>query len=50
MVQAEDKSANKLPPIEHTSPFRISPEKFSSVIQIRTIRDVTQPLVPHKRN
>ena len=42
MVQAEYKSAHKPPPIEHTSRICNTPEKLSSVIQKRTIQDITQ--------
>ena len=50
MVETENKSEHKLPPIERTSPIRNTPEKFSSVIQNRTNRDITQLLDPYKRN
>ena len=50
MVQAEDKSGHQPPPTEHTLPIRNTPEKLSSVIRNRTIRDITQLLHPYKRN
>ena len=34
MVETENKSEHKPPLMEHTSPFRNTPDKFSSVLQI----------------
>ena len=50
MVQTEQKAENKPPPNEHTSPIRNTPEKFSSVLNTRTIKDITHVLDPYKRN
>ena len=50
MVQAEQKADHKPPPIEHTSPFRNTPEKLSSVLSNRTLRDTTDILDPYKRH
>ena len=47
MVQSEEKSAHKPSPIEHTSPIRNTPEKLSSTMQNRSIRDITQLLKPY---
>ena len=49
-VQTEHKAEHKPPPIEHTSPLRNIPEKFSSVLKNRTLRDVTHLLESYKRN
>ena len=46
MVQTE----HKPPPIEHTSPIRNTPEKPTSVLNNRTLRDITHLLDPFKRN
>ena len=45
MVQAEQKSEHKLP----SSPIKITPEKRSSVLNNRTLRDLTNLLDPYKR-
>ena len=50
MVQSEQKAEHKPPPIEHTSPIRNTREKFSSVLNNRTIKDITHLLDPYKRN
>ena len=50
MVQTEQKAQHKPPPIEHTLPNRNTPEKLSSILNIRTIRDKTHLLDPYKRN
>ena len=51
MVQAENKSEHKLPPIEHTSAkTQTTTDKFSSILNNRTLRDITQMLYPYKRN
>ena len=50
MVQAEQKAEHKPPPIEHSSSIRNTPEKLSSVPNKRTLRDITHPLDPYKRN
>ena len=44
MVQTEQKAEHKPPLIEHTSPIRNTPEKLSSVLNIRTIKDITHLL------
>ena len=46
MVQTEQKAEHKPPPIEHTSPIRNTPEKLSSVLNSRTIKDITHLLDP----
>ena len=46
MVQAEHKTEHK----SHTSPIRNIPDKLSSVINNRTLRDITDLLEPYKRN
>ena len=45
MVQAERKSEHKLP----SSPIKNTPDKLSSVLNNRTIRDMTHLLDPYKR-
>ena len=50
MVQAEQIAEHKPPPIEHSSSIRNNPEKLSSVPNKRTLRDITHPLDPYKRN
>ena len=52
MVQPEQKAKYKPPPIvwKHTSPIRNTPENFSSVLNNRTIEDITHLLDPYKRN
>ena len=50
MVQTEHKAELNPPPIEHTSPIRHTPEKFSSVLNNRTLRDITHLLDTYKRN
>ena len=50
MVQTEHKAEHKPPPIEHTSPIRNTPEKFSSVLNNHTLRTITHLLDPYKRN
>ena len=50
MVETEYKAKHKPPPIEHTSPIRKIPEKPSSVLNNRTLRDITHLLDPYKRN
>ena len=50
MVQTEQKVKHKPSHIEHTSPIRNTPEKFSSVLNNRTLRDLTHLLYPYKRN
>ena len=49
MVQSEPKAEHKPPIIEHTSPNRNTPEKLSSVLNNRTIKDI-HLLDPYKRN
>ena len=46
MVQAEHKTEHK----SHTSPIRNTPDKRSSVMNNRTLRDLTNLLDPYKRN
>ena len=46
MVQAEHKTEHK----SHTSPIRNTPDKLSSVMNNRTLRDLTSFLDPYKRN
>ena len=50
MVQTEQKAEHKPLPIEHTSPIPNTPEKLSSVLNNRTLRDITHLLDPYKRN
>ena len=50
MVQTEHKVEHKPPPIEHASPIRNTSEKLSSVLKIRTLRNITHLLDPYKRN
>ena len=50
MVQTEHKAEHKPLPIEHTSRFRNTPEQLSSVLNNRTVRDITHRLDPYKRN
>ena len=44
MVQSEQKAEPKPSPIEHTSPILNIPEKLSSVLNNRTIKDITHLL------
>ena len=46
MVQAEHKTEHK----SHTSPIRNTPDKLSSVLNNRTLRDILNLLDPYKRN
>ena len=46
MVQAEQKTEHK----SHTSPTKNTPDKLSSVLNNRTLRDITNLLEPYKRN
>ena len=46
MVQAEQKTEHK----SHTSPIKNTPDKLSSVLNNRTLRDITNLLEPYKRN
>ena len=50
MVLTEHKAEHKPPPIEHTSPIRNTSEKLSSVLNNRTLHDLTHLLDPYKRN
>ena len=50
MVQTEHKAEHKPPPIEHTSPIRNPSEKFSSVLNNCTLRDITHLWDSYKRN
>ena len=47
MVKTEHKAEHKPPPIEHISPTRNTCEKFSSVLNKRTLRDRTHLLDPY---
>ena len=46
MVQAEQKTEHK----SHASPIKNAPDKLSSVLNNRTLRDMTKLLEPYKRN
>ena len=46
MVQAEHQPEHK----SHTSPIRNTPDKLSSVMNNRTLRDITNVLDPYTRN
>ena len=46
MVQAEQKTEHKSP----SSPLKNTPDKVSSVLNNRTLRDITNLLDPYKRN
>ena len=46
MVQAEQKTEHK----SHTSPIKNTHDKLSSVLNNRTLRDITNLLEPYKRN
>ena len=46
MVQAEQKTEHK----SHSSPMKNTPDKLSSVLNNRTLRDITNLLDPYKRN
>ena len=46
MVQAEKKTEHK----SHSSPIKNAPDKLSSVLNNRTLRDMTNLLEPYKRN
>ena len=46
MVQAEHKTEHK----SHASPIKNAPDKLSSVLNTRTLRDMTNLLEPYKRN
>ena len=46
MVQAEQKTEHKL----HSSPIKNTPDKLSSVLNNRTLRDITNLLDPYIRN
>ena len=48
-VQAEQKAEQKPPTIEHTSPILNTAEKLSSVLNNRTLRDITHLLEPYER-
>ena len=45
MVQAEHKSEHKL----HSSPIKTTPDNLSSVMNNRTLREITNLLDPNKR-
>ena len=46
MVQAEHETKHK----SHTLPIRTTPDKLSSVLNNRALRDITNLLDPYKRN
>ena len=46
MVQADQKTEHK----SHSSPIKNAPDKLSSVLNNRTLRDMTNLLEPYKRN
>ena len=46
MVQAEQKTEHK----SHSSPIKNAPDKLSSVLNNRTLRDLTNLLEPYERN
>ena len=46
MVQAEQKSEHKVP----SSPIKNTPDKLSSVLNNRTLRDITNLFDPYKRH
>ena len=46
MVQAEHKTEHK----SHSSPIKTTPDKLTSVLNNRTLRDMTNLLEPYKRN
>ena len=46
MVQAEQRTEHK----SHSSPIKNAPEKLSSVLNNRTLRDMTKLFEPYKRN
>ena len=46
MVQAEQKTEHK----SHSSPIENTPDKLSSVLNNRTLRDITNLFDPYKRN
>ena len=50
MVQTEQKAEQKSLPTEHTSPIQNTPEKQSSVLNNRTLREINHLLEPYKRN
>ena len=50
MVQIEHKAEHKPPLDEHTSPIRTTSDKLSSILNNRTLRDITQLLDQNKRS
>ena len=50
MVQTENKSEHKFPNVEHTSPNRNTSDKLFSMLNDRTLRDITQLLDPYKQS
>ena len=50
MVQTENKSEHKFLHVEHKLPIRNTSDKLSSMVNNRTLRDITQLLDPHKQN
>ena len=49
MVQTENKAEHK-PLVEQTAPICTTSDKLSSILNNRTLRDITQLLDPYKRN
>ena len=50
MVQTENKSEHKLPHAEQSSHSSNTSDKFSSIFNNPTLRDITKLLDPYKRN
>ena len=50
MLQTENKAKQKPPLVEHTSPIRTTSDKLASILNDRTLRDLTQLLDPYKRH
>ena len=50
MFHSEKKAEHKPTTTEHTSPIRNTPEELSSVLNNRTITEITHLLDPYKRN
>ena len=46
MVQTGKKQEHKFPDVEHTSPIRNTSDTLSSMLNNRTLRDITQFLDP----
>ena len=50
MIQTENKSEQKPPLVEHTTPIGTTSDKLFSLLNNRTLRDITQLVNPCKRN